>query len=82
VATIETDECVNPILISIRESCRISGYSRSETYRRLAAGDIEAVKAKSRTLIVYASLLSHLRALPPAKFRRPARGKPSAGGGK
>jgi hypothetical protein len=28
---------------------RISGYSRSETYRRLAAGDIEAVKAKSRT---------------------------------
>lgn len=56
---------------SIPDACRISGLSRSEIYRRLAAGDIHAVKSGSRTLILMDSLRAHLANLPPATFRTP-----------
>jgi hypothetical protein len=55
----------------IPEAVRISGLSRSEIYRRLATGDIRAIKSGSRTLILMDSLKAHLRALPPATFRAP-----------
>ena len=53
----------------IPDACRISGLSRSEIYRRLAAGDIRAVKSGSRTLILLDSLRAHLASLPAARFR-------------
>lgn len=55
----------------IPDACRISGLSRSEIYRRLAAGDIRAVKSGSRTLILMDSLRVHLASLPAATFRTP-----------
>ena len=55
----------------IPDACRISGLSRSEIYRRLAAGDIRAVKSGSRTLILMDSLRAHLASLPVATFRAP-----------
>jgi len=55
----------------IPDACRISGLSRSEMYRRLATGDIRAVKSGSRTLIVMDSLRAHLARLPAATFRPP-----------
>jgi hypothetical protein len=55
----------------IPDACRISGLSRSEIYRRLAAGDIRAVKSGSRTLILMDSLRAHLASLPTATFRAP-----------
>jgi excisionase family DNA binding protein len=54
---------------SIGDACRVSGLSRSEIYRRLASGDIRAVKSGSRTLILMDSLRAHLMRLPPATFR-------------
>lgn len=57
--------------ISIAEARRISGLSRTELYRRLAAGKFDAVKCGSRTLVVFDSLIRHLQALPPASFRAP-----------
>jgi hypothetical protein len=56
---------------SIADACCVSGLSRSELYRRLAAGDIRAVKSGSRTLILMDSLRAHLASLPPATFRAP-----------
>ena len=53
----------------IPAACRISGLSRSEIYRRLATGDIRAVKSGSRTLILMDSLRTHLASLPAATFR-------------
>jgi len=47
----------------------MSGLSRSELYRRLAAGDIRAVKAGRRTLILVDSLRDHVVSLPAAAFR-------------
>ncbi len=62
---------IDAIAAPISEACRISGLSRSEIYRRLATGDIRAVKSGSRTLILVDSLAEHLARLPPATFRAP-----------
>jgi Helix-turn-helix domain len=62
-------QLIDPIAAPIPDACRISGLSSSEIYRRLAAGDIRAVKSGSRTLILMDSLRAHLASLPPATFR-------------
>lgn len=58
-----------PLAATIPNACQISGLSRSEIYRRLAAGDIRAVKNGKRTLILVSSVREYLAALPPATFR-------------
>ena len=60
---------IEPIAAPISDACRISGLSRSELYRRLTAGDIQAVKSGSRTLVLISSLREHMESLPPATFR-------------
>jgi hypothetical protein len=60
---------IEPVTVTISEGKRISGLSHSEIYRRLARGDIRAVKSGSRTLILMDSLRQHLASLPPAKFK-------------
>lgn len=62
---------LEPLAAPIPDACRISGLSRSEIYRRLAAGDIHALKSGSRTLILMESLRAHLASLPAATFRCP-----------
>jgi hypothetical protein len=62
---------VEPLAASIPDACHISGLSRSEIYRRLATGDIRAVKSGVRTLILLDSLRAHLASLPAATFRAP-----------
>ena len=63
-------EAIEPLLISISEACRIAGVSRSELYRRLAAGQIAAKKLGVRTRVVLSSLRQHVAALPAASFRQ------------
>ena len=60
---------VDRLAVSIPDAMAVSGLSRSEIYRRLASGDIRAVKSGSRTLILMNSLREHLASLPPAEFR-------------
>lgn len=55
----------------IPDACRVSGLSRSEIYRRLATGEILAVKSGSRTLVLMDSLRAYLASLPIAQFRAP-----------
>jgi excisionase family DNA binding protein len=59
------------ITAPIREASRITGLSRSEIYRRLATGEIRAVKCGTRTLILMDSLRAHIADLPAATFRHP-----------
>jgi excisionase family DNA binding protein len=59
---------VELVTIAIPEACRIAGISRSQLYRWLAAGTIQAMKSGRRTLIVVDSLRRHIASLPPAKF--------------
>jgi len=63
---------IEPFASTISEACRISGLSRSELYRRLATGDITAVKNGNRTLILIESLRAFIDRLPRASFRTPA----------
>lgn len=65
---------IDPLSVTIIEAVRLTGLSRSEIYRRLACGDLEAIKAGQaggRTLIVFASLKAHVARLPRATFRKP-----------
>ena len=62
---------LEPLALPIADAQRVSGLSRSEIYRRLAAGDLRAVKSGSRTLVLMASLRTHLDSLPVATFRNP-----------
>lgn len=60
-----------PWLASVPEACRCAGLSRSELYRRLASGEVSAVKNGSRTLIRMDTLRGYIATLPPATFRAP-----------
>ena|SRR5690349_16039470 len=60
-----------PLTITVPEACRISGYSRSELYRRLASGDLEGVKMGRSLRIVMGSIYSSLASLPRAEFGSP-----------
>jgi excisionase family DNA binding protein len=66
----EASRC-NPLTLTIQEAVRISGLSRSELYRRLSDGKVQAVKSGARTLITMDSLRAHLASLPVATFRAP-----------
>ena len=68
VASPAAPPTMDPLLISIADAGTILGLSRSEIYRRMAAGKIRAVKCGSRTLIVMESLKDHLKSLPSATF--------------
>lgn len=61
-----------PLTVTIPETIRISGYSRSEVYRRLASGDLEAVKAGRSTRVLMQSIRRSVAALPRARFKSPA----------
>jgi hypothetical protein len=65
----ELADGIQPLTVTIPDAVRISGLSRSEIYRRLGTGNIEARKNGSRTLIVWASLKAYIDCLPPAEFR-------------
>ena len=60
-----------PLAAPIPEASRYSGLTRSEIYRRLASGDIRAVKSGARTLILMDSLREHIASLPAATFKHP-----------
>lgn len=59
---------VEPLALTIPNAVAASGFSRTELYRQLAAGNIRAVKAGKRTLVLADSLKKHLASLPPATF--------------
>jgi excisionase family DNA binding protein len=56
------------LLHTVPEACAIGGFSRSELYRRLAAGDLEAVKLGRATRITAESLRRMVARLPRATF--------------
>jgi excisionase family DNA binding protein len=64
------EETIEPLAVSIEEACRISGESRSQLYKLIADGEIEAKKSRSKTLVIYASLKKRLAQLPDAVIKR------------
>jgi hypothetical protein len=62
---IETDR----LAVRLPEAIRISGFSRSELYRRAARGEIIFLKCGSTTLVDVPSLRAAVGALPRAVIR-------------
>jgi hypothetical protein len=64
-----------PLTASIADTVTLSGISRSRLYELIAAGEIDARKAGSKTLVVTESVVRWLDTLPEARGNsvRPAR---------
>jgi len=58
---------IDRVTLRVREACHIFSLSRSELYRRIGSGDIEAIKIGRSTLIVKDSVLRWLSSLPRLK---------------
>ena len=67
-----------PLAVPMRDASQVSGFSRSELYRLLRAGRLQAIKSGRTTLIVMDTLREHLASLPPAKFSQSAVGAVSS----
>jgi hypothetical protein len=57
---------IEPLVVRPAEAVRISGFSRSDLYRRAARGEIVFRKAGSRVLVEYAGQKAAVSALPRA----------------
>lgn len=61
------DSAKLPLMMSIADTVDWSGVSRSRLYELIAAGEIEARKAGTRTLVVTSSVIRWLDNLPQAR---------------
>ena len=59
----------DPIAIRIPEACRLSGWSRSELYRRAGRGEVVIVKAGRSSLVLFRPLRAAIEALPRAVIK-------------
>jgi hypothetical protein len=60
---------IEPMAVRLPEASRISGFSRSELYRRAARGEVIFLKSGSTTLVDLVSLKAAVAALPRAVIR-------------
>jgi hypothetical protein len=56
-----------PLMASVADTVKWSGISRSRLYELIASGEIEARKARAKTLVVTASVIGWLNSLPQAR---------------
>mgnify|MGYP006780909273 CR=1 FL=1 len=57
---------IEAVGFTVADGVRASGLSRTRIYNEIAAGNIRAVKAGKRTIIIADSLREFVRSLPPA----------------
>jgi hypothetical protein len=60
---------IEPLVVRLADAIRISGFSRSDLYRRATRGEIVFRKCGRCTLVEYASLKAAVAALPRATIR-------------
>ena len=58
-----------PLGLSVAETSRVTGLSRTVIYRALGSGELEAKKAGAHTLITFASIKRYWASLPNADIR-------------
>jgi hypothetical protein len=62
---------LEPVAVTIPQTEKLTGESRSQIYNRVGRGEYEAVKSGSRTLILYESIKRRFAGLPRATIRPP-----------
>jgi hypothetical protein len=60
---------IEPILVRLADAQRISGFSRSDLYRRASRGQIIFLKCGNRVLVDFASLKAAIADLPRANIK-------------
>jgi hypothetical protein len=59
----------DPLAVRIPEACRLTGWSRSEFYRRAGRGEVIVVKAGRSSLVLFDSLRAAIESLPRAEIK-------------
>src|SRR5262249_45713029 len=67
---------VEPLLISIAQTCQLSGLCPAVVYDLIGGGRLEAVKSDGRTLVRMSSIKRYVDSLPEAKVAPPRERKP------
>ncbi len=58
-----------PLAVSVGEGARLLGLGRTRVYELIGAGQIDALKSGSRTLLTTVSIMTYLQSLPRATIR-------------
>jgi hypothetical protein len=74
--SVPTDDGIEPLALSVDQTARATGESRSQVYNRIGLGHYEAIKSGARTLILFESIKRHFASLPRAKIKPPKPRKP------
>src|SRR5262245_61860551 len=64
-----TGDLPEPLTVTIQQTQRLTGESRSSIYNRIAAGEYDARKSGQRVLILYDSIKRRIQGLPRAKVK-------------
>ena len=64
------EEFEEPLTISIERASRLTNESKTTIYNLIADGELEAVKSRRRTLVIYASVKRRLANLPRVELKR------------
>jgi hypothetical protein len=67
---------VEPLLVSIPQTCQLIGRCTATVYELLGGGQLDAVKSDGRTLVTMISIKRYVDSLPPAKITPRPRRKP------
>jgi hypothetical protein len=69
--SVPTDDGIEPLALSVDQTARATGESRSQVYNRIGLGQYRAIKSGARTLILYESIKQRFASLPPARIKAP-----------
>ena len=72
----DSDKTLEPLAITIEETSRLTSESSTQIYNLIAAGELEAVKAGRKTLVIFASVKKRIANLPKLKLERKLRPAP------
>jgi excisionase family DNA binding protein len=67
------NEELEPLTITVEQTCRLTNESKTQVYNLIAAGEYEAIKSGRKTLITYASIKKRISNLPKLELQRKLR---------
>lgn len=70
--SVPDDGGIEPLALSVDQTARATGESRSQVYNLLGRGEYRAIKSGARTLVLVESIKQRFASLPAAKIKPPA----------
>jgi excisionase family DNA binding protein len=73
VGAMNKNEELEPLAVTIEQTCHLTNECKTTIYELIAAGQYEAIKSGRKTLIVYASIKKRFANLPKLELTRKRR---------